>query len=135
MIRSMDAQVLKDLPLFAELDDEQLRRVATFAAVTEVGAGAHLVDEGDFSYELMVIREGEARVVRGGEELARLGPGDIIGEIGVLARELRSATVIADTTMRLVTLSHWDVRRLSRSEPQLVERIRSVAAERLDRAQ
>ena len=135
MIRSMDAQLLNDIPLFAELDEQQLRRVATFAAVTEVGSGAHLVDEGDFSYELMVVREGEARVVRGGEEVARLGPGDVIGEIGVLARELRSATVIAETAMRLVTLSHWDVRRLSRTDPQLVERIRSVAAERLNAAQ
>ena len=131
----MDAQLLKDIPLFAELDDQQLRRVATFAEVTEVGAGAHLVDEGDFSYELMVVREGEARVVRGGEEVARLGPGDVIGEIGVLGRELRSATVIAESVMRLVTLSHWDVRRLSKTEPQLVERIRSVAAERLNAAQ
>ena len=135
MIRAMDAQLLKDIPLFAELDDQQLRRVATFAEVTEVGAGAHLVDEGDFSYELMVVREGEARVVRGGEEIARLGAGDVIGEIGVLGRELRSATVIADTTMRLVTISHWQIRRLSRTDPELVERIRNVAAQRLNAAQ
>ncbi len=135
MIRGMDAQLLKDIPLFAELDDEQLRRVATFAQLTEVGAGAHLVEEGDFSYELMVIREGEARVVRGEEEVARLGRGDIIGEIGVLARELRSATVIAETTLRLVTISHWQIRRLSRTDPDLVERIRTVAAERLNAAQ
>ena len=135
MIRAMDAQLLKDIPLFAELDDQQLRRVATFAEVTEVGAGAHLVDEGDFSYELMVVREGEARVVRRGEEIARLGAGDVIGEIGVLGRELRSATVIADTTMRLVTISHWQIRRLSRTDPELVERIRNVAAQRLNAAQ
>lgn len=131
----MDAQLLKDIPLFAELDEQQLRRVATFAAVTEVGPGAHLVDEGDFSYELMVVREGEARVIKGGEEVARLGRGDVIGELGVLARELRSATVVAETPMRLVTLSHWDVRRLDKTEPRLVERIRGVAAERLNAAQ
>ncbi len=131
----MDAQLLKDLPLFAELDDQQLRRIATFASVTEVGPGAHLVEEGDFSYELMVVREGEARVVRGGQEVARLGPGDVIGEMGVLGRELRSATVVAETTMRLVTLSHWHVRRLARDEPRLVERIRGIAAERINAAQ
>jgi len=126
----MDAQVLKEIPLFAQLEEQQLRYVTTFAALTQVAAGAHLVDEGDFSYELMVVQEGTARVEQGGQQIATVGPGDVIGEIGVIDRSLRSATVIAETRMTLVTLSHWDVRRLGRSRPELLEELKRIASAR-----
>ncbi len=126
----MDAKLLKDIPLFAELPDEQLRGIAAFAALTQVSEGTHLVDEGDYSYELMVVRDGTARVVQGGDEVAKIGPGDLIGELGVVNRAQRNATVIADSTMTLVTLSHWHVRRLGKTRPELLEAIKRVASER-----
>ncbi len=108
----MDPERLEAIPVFASLDDEALRGVATFATETSVSAGKELVREGDYAYELMVIEEGEAEVVRGGEPVATLGPGDFFGEIAVLERTLRTATVVALTSMRLVTLSHWDLKRV-----------------------
>ena len=122
----MDPARLKAIPLFADLDEETLRAVATFAGETSVPAGKVLVKEGDYAHEFMAIEEGEAEVVRGGERLAMLGPGDFFGEIAVLEKTLRTATVIATTPMRLVTLTHWDLKRVGGA----IEKIRQTLEER-----
>ena len=126
----MDASRLKSIPLFEEVGDEELNRIAPFATEESVDAGRDLVREGDFSYEFMAIEEGEAEVTRGGEHVANLGPGDFFGEMGLLERTLRNATVTAKTPMRLVTLSGWDLKRVERAAPQALERVRKVLEER-----
>jgi CRP/FNR family cyclic AMP-dependent transcriptional regulator len=126
----LDASRLKSIPLFEEVGDEELAQIAPFATEVEVEAGRELVREGDFSYEFMAIEEGEAEVTRGGEHVADLGPGDFFGEMGLLERTLRNATVTAKTPVRLVTLTGWDLKRVERSAPQAMERIRSVLEER-----
>ena len=122
----MDPQRLKAIPVFASLDDETLKGIATFATETSVPAGKHLVKEGDYAYEFMAIEEGEAEVTRNGEHVATLGPGDFFGEIGVLEKTLRTATVVATTPVRLVTLSHWDLKRVGGA----MEEIRATLEER-----
>ena len=126
----MDASRLKSIPLFEEVGDEELAQIAPFATEVSVEEGRELVREGDFSYEFMAIEEGEAEVTRGGEHVADLGPGDFFGEMGLLERTLRNATVTAKTPVRLVTLTGWDLKRVERSAPQAMERIRSVLEER-----
>ena len=126
----MDASRLKSIPLFEEVGDEELAQIAPFATEVSVEQGRELVREGDFSYEFMAIDEGEAEVTRGGEHVADLGPGDFFGEMGLLEKTLRNATVSAKTPMRLVTLSGWDLKRVERAAPQALERIRSVLEER-----
>ena len=126
----MDVSQLKSIPLFEEVGDEELAQVAPFATEVEVEEGRVLVREGDFSYEFMAIEEGQAEVTRGGEHVADLGPGDFFGEMGLLERTLRNATVTAKTPIRLVTLTGWDLKRVERSAPQAMERIRSVLEER-----
>jgi voltage-gated potassium channel len=115
----MDPERLKVIPVFASLDDETLRAIATFATETSVPAGKHLLNEGDYAYEFMAIEEGEAEVVRNGERVATLGPGEFFGEIAVLEKTLRTASVIALTPMRIVTLSHWDLKRVGGALPQI----------------
>ena len=126
----MDASRLKSIPLFEEVGDEELAQIAPFATEVAVEEGRELVREGDFSYEFMAIEEGEAEVTRGGEHVADLGPGDFFGEMGLLERTLRNATVTAKTPVRLVTLTGWDLKRVERSAPEAMERIRSVLEER-----
>ena len=126
----MDVSRLKSIPLFEEVGDEELAQIAPFATEVSVEEGRELVREGDFSYEFMAIEEGEAEVTRGGEHVADLGPGDFFGEMGLLERTLRNATVTAKTPVRLVTLTGWDLKRVERSAPQAMERIRSVLEER-----
>ena len=126
----MDATRLKSIGLFEEVGDEELAEIAPFATEVSVEEGRELVREGDFSYEFMAIEEGEAEVTRGGEHVADLGPGDFFGEMGLLEKTLRNATVTAKTPVRLVTLTGWDLRRVERSAPQAMERIRTVLEER-----
>jgi CRP-like cAMP-binding protein len=126
----LDASRLKSIPLFEEVGDEELAQIAPFATEVGVEQGRELVREGDFSYEFMAIEAGEAEVTRGGEHVADLGPGDFFGEVGLLERTLRNATVTAKTPMELITLTGWDLRRVERTAPQAIERIRSVLEER-----
>jgi CRP/FNR family transcriptional regulator, cyclic AMP receptor protein len=114
----MDPERLKVIPVFASLDDETLRGIATFATETSVPAGK-LLNEGDYAYEFMAIEEGEAEVVRQGERVATLGPGEFFGEIALLEKTLRTASVISLTPMRLVTLSHWDLKRVGGAMTQI----------------
>jgi CRP/FNR family transcriptional regulator, cyclic AMP receptor protein len=126
----LDATRLKSIPLFEEVGDEELRQIAPFAQEVTVEEGKVLVREGDFSYEFMAIEEGEAEVTRGGEHVADLEPGDFFGEMGLLEKTLRNATVTAKSPMRLVTLTGWDLRRVERTAPKAIERVRSVLEER-----
>jgi CRP-like cAMP-binding protein len=117
---------LKSIPLFQTVSDEELAQIAPFAEETGVSAGTELVREGDFSYQFMAIENGEVEVLRGGEHVADLGPGDFFGEMGLLEKELRNATVVAKTDVRLITLTGWDMRRMEKTMPDAVERIREV---------
>ena len=126
----MDPSRLKSIPLFKEIPDEELKEIATFADEVSVEEGRHLVDEGDYSYEFMAIEEGNAEVLREGQHVAELGPGDFFGEMGLLEKDRRSATVISKSPMRIITLTGWDLKRMEKSMPQAVDQIRSTMEQR-----
>ena len=126
----MDPSRLKTIPLFKDISDEELREVATFAEEASVPEGKHLVDEGDYSYEFMAIEEGDAEVLREGQHVADLGPGDFFGEMGLLEKDRRSATVVAKSPMRLITLTGWDLKRMEKSTPEAVQQIRATMEQR-----
>jgi CRP/FNR family transcriptional regulator, cyclic AMP receptor protein len=126
----LDSGRLKSIPLFEDIEESELAQIATFAQEVSVESGRNLVREGDFSYEFMVIEEGEAEVTREGQHVADLGPGDFFGEMGLLERTLRNATVTAKTPMLVVTLTGWDLKRMERSVPQAVERVRQTLESR-----
>ena len=116
--------------MFSDLSDEALTHIANLAAEVSVPAGKELVREGDYSYDVLAIEEGTARVDKGGRQINELGPGDVIGEMGVLERSQRSATVTATSPMLLVTLTSWDIRKLMKSAPALVEHLRDIVKQR-----
>ena len=122
----MDPSRVKAIPLFQSIPEDEVKQIATFAGEQSVEEGKHLVDEGDFSWEFMAIEEGEAEVLRGGDHVADLGPGDFFGEMGLLEKDRRNATVVAKTPMRILTLTSWDLRRM----PNAMEQIRQVMEER-----
>src|SRR5271167_5037805 len=109
----MDPDRLKTIPLFSSLSEKALDTLAVFATETSVSAGKRLVHEGDYSYDLIVIETGTADVIKSGEVIGSLGPGDVFGEMGVLAGSKRMADVVATSPMRLITLSKWDLQRIS----------------------
>jgi CRP-like cAMP-binding protein len=124
---SMDPTRLTAIPLFSSLSPEEARRLAAFATETSVSEGQILMKEGDFSTELIAIEEGTADVIKGGEQIATLGAGDLIGEMGLLSRELRSADVVATSPMLVIRLTHWEVRRMS---TETIDKIEGVIRER-----
>jgi len=127
----MDAERLKSIKIFADLDDESREAISKLAAEVSVPEGKELVREGDFSYDLIAIEEGTAKVHHGDEEtIAELGPGDVVGEMGVIERQQRNASVTATSPMMLVTLTGWDVRKLRKQAPQAVEALENVVRER-----
>jgi CRP/FNR family transcriptional regulator, cyclic AMP receptor protein len=130
----VDPGRLKKIPVFADLSEAELAHIAALAAEVSVPASKELVREGDYSYDVLAIEEGTARVDRHGAHLADLGPGDVFGEMGVLQREQRNATVVATSPMLLVTLTSWDIRRLRKTAPKAVAHLRDVVAQRSDQA-
>jgi CRP/FNR family transcriptional regulator, cyclic AMP receptor protein len=109
----MDSDRLKTIPLFSSLSEKALNTLSVFSSETSVSAGKRLVHEGDYSYELIVIESGTADVIKDGEVIGSLGPGDVFGEMGMLSGAKRTADVIATSPMNLITLSKWDLKRIS----------------------
>lgn len=123
----MDPSRLRSIALFSNLSDDDLRKVATFATETSVGEGQVLMREGDYATDLVGIEEGAAEVQRGGEPIATLSAGDVFGEMGLVEKVKRTASVVSTSPMRLIKLTHWDVRRLP---PETRERLEQVVHER-----
>jgi CRP-like cAMP-binding protein len=123
----MDVGRLRNIPVFADVSEADLRRIATFATEDSAPEGTTLVREGDYSTELIAIEEGTAEVRHDGRLLASLGPGDVFGETGVLERGLRNASVVATSPLRIVKLTTWDIKRLT---PETVQRLRELVGQR-----
>ena len=126
----MNMRRLGELSLFQGLDEDALRAVAAAVVEESVEEGRVLVREGDFSQDLTIIDEGTASVVHDGQELTQLGPGEMFGEMGLLRKEQRNATVRAATDMRLIHLTKFDLNRLRGPAPQILERINEIVESR-----
>src|SRR5918911_4275961 len=126
-----EPEELRQEPLFASLSEDALRELAVWINEVRVSSGKHLVDEGDYAYHLFVIKDGKAQVLRDGQEVAELGPGEFFGEMGVLGEKgRRSATVVAKTQMQLLTLASYDVDRMKKSAPELIDTLTKAIDER-----
>jgi CRP-like cAMP-binding protein len=129
----MDPERLKDLPLFAELDDAERADVAACARELTVEAGTTLTTEGEHAYELFVIESGAAEVRKGGDVIRSLGAGDAFGEIGLLATGTRTASIVATTPMKLVAIFSREFKQLESRMPQIAENLRASMRERVAR--
>ena len=126
----MDATQLKRIPIFADVPDEDLRVITTFATTDEVPEDTVIVKEGDFANHFMAIEDGTAEVRKGDEKVGELGSGDIFGEMGLIDKEKRSASVIATSRVRLIKIERWELQRMKKTLPDVYARIESVAGER-----
>jgi CRP-like cAMP-binding protein len=126
----LDASTLKKIPLFAEVPEDTLGKIAPWATSEEWPEGKEIVKEGGFSNHFYAIIDGTAKVERDGKELAQLGPGDVFGEQGLLERSERSATVIATSEIHLIKIEHWELSRMRQAMPDVVEELRRKVEER-----
>jgi len=117
------AELLEDVGLFSRCTTRQRRTVARHAQIAELPAGTDLVREGEPGDALFVILDGEAVVRREGTEINRVGPGAYFGELAVLDGEPRSATVTAETDVKVAVVGIRMFRTLLREFSDLAEQL------------
>jgi CRP-like cAMP-binding protein len=126
----MDERSLRSVPLFDSLSKDERRTVAQHADEIDVPDGTELVRQGDFAYEFFVLEEGTAEVVRDGERVAELGPGDFLGEMGIVSQAVRNATVLATSPVRAIVIDEQAFRSIRRLNPGVADRITAAVEER-----
>jgi CRP-like cAMP-binding protein len=126
----VDVERLRALPLFGELDHHDLSVLASWVRELELAPGDTLVEQGGLPRELVVIERGTVEVVRDDEILATLGPGDVVGEMGLLGQQRAVATVRAREPVAAVAIPPERLDELAERMPELTDRLRRTAAER-----
>jgi CRP-like cAMP-binding protein len=111
---------------FEALPDDELDVVARVASEVHVAAGEALTTEGDFGHALFIVESGTAEVTRNGATVGAVGPGDVVGEIAVMASGRRTASVIATSPLALISLFKRDVWALERDAPEAARRVGSA---------
>jgi CRP-like cAMP-binding protein len=129
----VDESRLQEIPLFASLTRRQRGRLARRARTVELGPGDHLVDEGDRPHDFFVIEEGHAAVIASGRHLTDLRPGDFLGEIGLMRRIGRTASVIATTPLRAIVMDEEGFHKMARSMPTVMAQLDAAVEWRLER--
>ena len=124
----VDLGELRSVPLFGGLASDDLATLAERADLVEADAGIDLTREGDFGHCVFAIVDGTAAVTVDGAPVRELGPGDLFGEIAVLASGRRTATVTSRSPMRLVSLFKRDLWQLADERPEFDDALRAVTA-------
>ena len=117
----MDPSQLKRFDLFKDVDEDKLNKIAPFTMLVEFAEGKTIIQEGGYSNDFYAIDDGTARVERAGEKIADLGPGDVFGEQGLLEKQERSASVIATSSLRALKIEHWELPRMRKAMPEVVD--------------
>jgi CRP/FNR family transcriptional regulator, cyclic AMP receptor protein len=130
---SQDTKVkaLKGAPLFEGLSRKELVQLARVSEDLEVEPGTVLCKEGETGHEFFVIVDGKVKIARKGRTIARRGGGDFVGEIALLEEMPRTATVTAETPVRLFVLTRRDFRHLLDENPNVERKVLQALARRL----
>ncbi len=126
----MDESSLRSIALFESLPRDTLRVVAQHADQIDVPEGTQLVRQGEFAYEFFVIEDGSAEVDRDGDMIAKLGPGDFLGEMGILEKVVRNATVVTTSPAKVIVMTEQAFRSIARIDPEVASRISAAVEER-----
>jgi CRP/FNR family cyclic AMP-dependent transcriptional regulator len=125
---------LRQAPLFAGLSKKELAELARHTEDLEVAEGQVIVREGETGHEFFVILEGNAKVSRQGRKIASIGPGAAFGELALLEKAPRNATVTAETDMELVVLGQREFAGLIDEVPGFARKLLTGMAHRLREA-
>ena len=133
-VKTSAADQLANVPLFSSLSKKDLQRVAKASTEVTFPAGKTLVDQGRTGHEFFLILDGSAVVRRNNRKIADLGPGQYFGELAILDRGPRSASVIASTDMRALVLGQREFLGVLDSIPGMAYKILTLMAQRLREA-
>jgi CRP-like cAMP-binding protein len=125
-------ELIRGLPLFELCSKRDLRRIASLAEERTLEAGTELIHEGEPGREFYVVVDGQVDVRRRGRRIARLAKGSYVGEIALLSRSPRTATVVAATPLRVLAISGRDFVELLDSLPELWLKVARTLADRVE---
>ncbi|HEX4190671.1 MAG TPA: cyclic nucleotide-binding domain-containing protein [Marmoricola sp.] len=135
MADAPDPSSLKRINRLESLTDADLETVIAAGRYLQLPAGWALISEQTGADKAYLIVDGEVSVRKGGNEIARLGPGDVIGEIAIVSQKLRTASVVSLTPLEVVHFTREALEGLLDSVPAFAEALRGTAAERLGQDQ
>jgi CRP-like cAMP-binding protein len=127
--------LIRGVPLFKEADDRFLERLQGEFMERTFAAGETLAEEGEAGKTFIVIENGVVTVTVHGREVAKLGPGDAFGEMALIDKSARSATVKADTEVHGYQLPVWSFRPIVESHPEMAWALLEALAERVREAE
>ena len=122
---------LARVPLFSACSKTELKGLARRTNDIKVDAGQVIIREHQGAYDFFVVFEGQAEVTRDGTRVAVIGPGDFFGELALLDRGLRDATVTALTPMEIIVLPQWDFEQALDEAPGMTRKLLTGMARRL----
>jgi CRP/FNR family cyclic AMP-dependent transcriptional regulator len=128
-------EVLANIGMFRGLSNRELQRLAGVTKEIDFGPGVAITREGEAGGRFYVLLDGEADVRLGEEKINDLRPGDSFGELSLIDGRPRSATVVARTPVRTLSLASWNFRPLLREHPSIAEAMLLEMCERLREAQ
>lgn len=131
MSTSPEATKLKQIPRFAGLSDEEVELLASNGTAVHIPAHWGLIWEKTPADKAYIILEGEVSVRKGRDEIARLGPGDTVGESAIVAHRLRSASVVSVTDLEVLHYTSEAVQHLIDTVPSFRAALEQTTAERL----
>ena len=129
--RDAKVELLKSVPLFAGCSKTELRRLAATADEIDVRDGYVLMREGRPGREFFVLIEGSVQVTRGEKKLSELGPGDWFGEIALLTKIPRTASVVATSAVRALVVTDRAFRQLVETMPSIAIKVLASLGDRL----
>ena len=125
---------LEKVPLFRSCEGELVEHIADASGELDFADGQAIVQQGQVGNGLYIVVSGAVRIVAGGVELARLGPGDFFGELSVIDQQPRNATVFAVGQTVCLALASWDLIALLERDTRLAMNLLRELAGRLRRA-
>ena len=128
---AVDPSRIREVPLFAELSDDELAATAEKLSERHESPGQHLSTEGGAGYFFFVIESGTVDVSHGDDVVATLGPGDFFGEVAILETKRRTATVTATSELTVLEMFGTDLAMLNAHSPSVHAAIERAMAERL----
>jgi len=117
MRHEVQIKFLREVPLFAQCTRRELTHVVKAGRAEYIDAGQDIMREGGPSTECYVLLAGTALAKRGGRKVATVGPGDIVGELGMLLDQRRTATVVAQTPVEVLVLDRGSLQQLIEQIP------------------
>ena len=123
--------LIRKVPLFARCSRAELKEIALLADEIDLHEGKEMTREGAPGREFFVLLDGTADVKKNSRRVNTLGPGDFFGEIALVSREPRTATVIATSPVRALVITDRSFRRLLDDAPQVQTKVMEAMAQRL----